>query len=105
MGSESAPWWRRRREVTSVRFEGKVNAADCSYMFDGRFSLASLDLSGLDTSSVTNMDGMFAGCSSLATLDLSGWDVSSVEDMSGMFYGCSSLNDLDIPSWAPEKLD
>ena len=65
-------------------------------MFFGCSSLASLDLSGLDTSSVEDIERMFSGCSSLASLDLSGLDTSSVESMGGMFDGCSSLTSLDL---------
>ena len=45
-----------------------------SGMFYGCSSLASLDLSSLDTSQVTGMSYMFSGCSSLASLDVSGLD-------------------------------
>ena len=44
------------------------------------------------------MSGMFSGCSSLASLDLSSLDTSSVTSMSSMFYGCSSLASLDLSS-------
>ena len=39
---------------------------------------------------------MFYGCSSLASLDLSGWDTSNVTSMSWMFYGCSSLREVSL---------
>ena len=42
------------------------------------------------------MSGMFSGCASLASLDLSGWDTSGVEGMWGMFAGCSSLSSLAV---------
>jgi surface protein len=58
-------------------------------MFSGCSSLSSLDLSGFDTYSVTDMGSMFFGCSSLVSLDLSGFDTSSVTDMMRMFDGCS----------------
>ena len=58
-----------------------------------------MDLSGWDTSSVTDTSSMFSGCSSLASVDLSGWDTSSVTDTSYMFYGCSSLASLDLSGW------
>ena len=63
-----------------------------SYMFYNCSSLASLDVSGLDTSNVTGMSYMFCNCSSLASLDVSGLDTSNVTDMGGMFSGCSSLS-------------
>ena len=45
-----------------------------------------LDLSGFNTSNVTNMSQMFARMSNLTTLDLSNFDTSQVTDMSGMFF-------------------
>lgn len=54
-------------------------------MFFGCSSLASLDLSGLDTSKVTDMRQTFRDCTSLASLDLSGFDTSRVTAMGGMF--------------------
>ena len=65
-------------------------------MFGDCRSLKSLDLSGLDTSNVTDMSRMFENCSSLESLDLSGLDTSNVEDMSRMFENCSSLESLDL---------
>lgn len=66
------------------------------YMFTGCEALASLDLSGFDTSNVTNMDGVFNLCSTLVSLDLSGFDTSSVASMNRMFNGCSGLTYLDL---------
>ena len=39
---------------------------------------------------------MFRGCSSLASLDVSGWDTSSVTSMGTMFDGCSGLSSLKV---------
>ena len=67
-----------------------------SHMFEGCSKLPSLDVSGWDTSKVTNMYQMFYGCSKLPSLDVSGWDTSKVTDMSHMFSYCSSLASLDL---------
>ena len=48
-------------------------------------------LDNLDTSTVTNMDSLFDGCSSLTTLDLSNWNTSAVTNMNSLFNECSSL--------------
>ena len=80
------------------------SATNMSYMFRDCESLASLDLSGWDVSSVTNMSDMFSSCSSLASLDLSGWDTSSVTNMSDMFLFCSSLASLDLSGWDASKV-
>ena len=72
------------------------NMIDYFAMFD---KMTSIDLSALDTSEVTNMQGMFAGCSSLTNLDVSNFDTSKVTNMSGMFYECSSLTSLDVSTF------
>jgi len=68
-------------------------------MFIHCTSLTSLDLSGFDTSSVTDMSSMFDHCTSLTSLDLSGFDTSSVTNMSTMFQNCASLTSLDVSSF------
>ena len=50
------------------------------------------------------MDYMFSICSSLDTLDLSGWDTSKVTDTSSMFFGCNNLNLLDLSGWDMSNL-
>ena len=65
-------------------------------MFLGCSNLTSLDLSGFDTSNVTDMDCMFCDCSSLTTLDLSNFDTSNINTMSYVFSGCSNLTSLDL---------
>ena len=66
--------------------------------------LTTVDLSGLDTSSYTNMYAMFQDCTSLTSLDLSGFDTGNVIYMSNMFNGCSSLTSLDVSNWNTSKV-
>ena len=73
-------------------------------MFDGCTSLTSLDLSGWNTSNVTDMSDMFQTCSSLTSLDLSHFDTSNVTSMERMFTGCRSLNSLDLSGWNTSKV-
>ena len=58
--------------------------------------LTELDLSGFDTSKVTDMSSMFTYCSNLTSLDLSGFNTSNVTDMSSMFEYCDNLSSLDV---------
>lgn len=67
-------------------------------------SLRSLDLSGFDTSKVTDMSIMFASCASLTHLDLSGFDTSKVTSMELMFANCTSLTSLDLSSFDTSKV-
>ena len=55
------------------------------------------DLSAWDTSSVENMYAMFANATSFNG-DLSSWDISSATNMLEMFYGATSFNQ-DLCAW------
>ena len=55
------------------------------------------DISGWDTSSVTNMRYMFYQASAF-NADISGWDTSSVTSMGYMFFSASAFN-ADISGW------
>ncbi len=94
-GYKRAPWYEQRELVTSaeIKLAGTRNA---SYMFYGCSNLASVDVSGFNTSQITNMNSMFYGCDSLKKLDLTGFDTSRVKDMGWMFYGCDSLRILEV---------
>lgn len=62
-------------------------------------------LSYLNTSGVTNMEGMFYECPSLTSLDLSGFNTTDVMEMSSMFKGCSNLETIYIGSgWSTENV-
>ena len=69
------------------------------YYFAGFDKMTSIDLSALDTSEVTDMNGMFAECGSLTSLDVSTFDTSQVTNMSYMFASCGSLTSLDVSNF------
>ena len=73
-------------------------------MFYNCAGLTSLDLSGFDTSNVTDMNGMFCDCSGLTSLDLSGFDTSKVSDMGSMIRRCSGLTSLDLSGFDTSKV-
>ena len=122
-----APWADYAEEATSVVFEESFAEVDgiesTASWFRSFTALETADLTGLDTSCVTSMQGMFYGCtsleevvfgeafdtsavesmtsmfqscSSLTALDVTGFDTSSVTEMHQMFYGCQKLADLDV---------
>lgn len=111
---KDAPWYDYRDSITSAKIKDGVVAATTFRMFRDCSRLISVDLSGLDTSKVTEMgredtweSGMFSGCTKLTSLDLSGFDTSKVTNMgskssrtaAGMFEGCLSLASLDLSSF------
>ncbi|EAG1722831.1 BspA family leucine-rich repeat surface protein [Listeria monocytogenes] len=68
-------------------------------MFSSATKLTELDLSGLDTSAVTNMDNVFNRCRALEELDVSNFDTSSVTTMKSMFQYCELLEKLDVSNF------
>ena len=69
--------------------------SNCLYMFLDHVNLADIELSGFDTRSVTNMQGMFRN-TGLTSLDLSSFNTENVTDMSGMFFDVKNLTSLDL---------
>ena len=93
---DEVPWYNYRNSITSAKVAGKIATQTTALMFNDCPKLASLNLSGLDTSDVTNMSNMFSYCWSLTSLDLSPLDTSKVTNMSYMLYYCPSLTSLDL---------
>lgn len=60
--------------------------------------LETVDLSGFNTKTVTDMSGMFRGCFNLKAVDLSVLNTENVTNMDEMFLGCDNADELDI--WA-----
>ncbi len=91
------------------------NVENMSSMFANvakRVKTFELDLSGWNTSKVTNMQRMFAAAGRNATEwtlgDLSGWDTSSVVDMSDMFYEAGyrlERFDMNLSNWNVSKVE
>ncbi|WP_240419731.1 DUF285 domain-containing protein, partial [Listeria monocytogenes] len=61
-------------------------------MFYTCSNLSKVDVSGLNTSSVTDMAYVFADATSLKEVDLSNFDTSSVPTKSGLFAFCTSFD-------------
>lgn len=84
--------------VTSISFGDFIDTSkvtDMSYMFRD-YKGSELDASNLNTSNVTDMQGMFNVCSHLTALDISHFDTSNVTDMNYMFSCCTRLTTLDV---------
>ena len=103
-----------RDEITSIKVvKGKVYLPRDENVYSNRYdkifgnltNLTSLDLSGFDSSRVTNMSYMFSGCESLESLDLSSLNTSNVIDMTCMFGTCSSMKSLDLSHFNMSKVE
>ena len=129
-GLEEWPWQEYAEEITSAKVT-VTGLTDMSYMFYDLWKLTSIDVSGIDTSKVTNMvsvfeycsdleeitglkkwdtskvvdmNNLFSDCYDLVSLDLNSWDTSMVENASGMFYNCEDLTSLTISKWDVSSL-
>lgn len=92
--------------VVSISFNGFFhtdNAKSMEEMFYGCYELEELDVLGLKTELVRNMQNMFRSCN-VKQLDVSSFDTSNVEDMGGMFAGCSQLETLDLRNFDTQKV-
>lgn len=64
------------------------------------FQGTEIDLTGFDTSNVTNMNSAFYGCINVKTLNLSNFNTSKVESMYGMFEKCRNMiGKLDLSNF------
>ncbi|QEU46614.1 BspA family leucine-rich repeat surface protein [Schleiferilactobacillus harbinensis] len=86
-------------KVNTVTTPGHPAVNTLAMMFQNCKSLTTINLEGLDTSSVTSMDSMFSGCSALTNLNLTKLDTSSATYMGNMFDGCSALTNLNVSNF------
>lgn len=80
------------------------NGTDFRYLFHN-YTGSELDLSGLDTSNVTNMESMFSYCYDLETLNISNFNMSRVENTSSMFDSCHNLRELRLDNCSAETVE
>lgn len=73
-------------------------------MFSYCQKLSSLNISNFNTSNVTSMNGMFTNCWLLESLNLSNFNTSNVEDMGNMFSTCRVLTTLDLSGFVTTKV-
>lgn len=90
-GKNNAYWWTDAVTAYLPEYSG--------FLFYFRTNLTSIDLTGFNTSNVTNMMGMFQDCSKLTSLDLSEFNTSKVTDMSQLFDSCKKLTSLDVSNF------
>ncbi|MBQ3291436.1 MAG: leucine-rich repeat protein [Mogibacterium sp.] len=82
------PWDAYRNKITSISFKGtvKANGSLCGMFADMQYC-RSIDLAGLDTKEVTDINEMFRDCRELTKLDLSGFDLRKVTSWGAMLLG------------------
>ena len=92
-----------KKKITKVVFDRSFSFARPISCYHWFYSCSNLEnivgMEYLNTSKVTNMEGMFYNCSSLKSLDVSNLSTSIVANMSSMFEGCSNLVSLDLENF------
>ena len=99
-------WFYRMTAVTSIDLTGfdTSNVTDMSWMF-GTCNLTSIDVSGLNTANVTNMYGMFSVCHSLTSITFGGnFNTAKVTNMGGMFQDSDALTSVNLNSFNTAKV-
>jgi surface protein len=59
-------------------------------------SLKSIDLSKLETQTLSDVGSIFCCCSSLEYLDISGLNLANLKDSTNMFYKTGNLKYVDL---------
>lgn len=103
-GETIAPWNYYKDDIVKVVTLPGASTTVCKQLFKGSTALSSADLSNLDTSAATDMEGMFADCKKLKTLNMSGINTNGVHSFTKMFDGCVSLKSLDLSSFNTPSL-
>lgn len=87
--------------ITSLDLSGwnTDSLTNMQYMFENCTKLTGLNLSGWDTSNVTSMEGLFGHDQQLTNLRLDGWNTGNVRLMGHMFEYCTKLTSLDLSGW------
>ncbi|MGI6034024.1 MAG: BspA family leucine-rich repeat surface protein [Coriobacteriales bacterium] len=96
-------WFSYKTNLESIEGLGNLDTSevtDMQGMFAGDPKLTTLDVTGLDTSNVTNMQAMFANWNMtdgfVTITGLDTLDTSKVENMAGMFFGQTKLESADV---------
>lgn len=77
-----------------------------SGMFAGCWNINNLNLSGFNTSNVTNMEEMFSECYGLTSLDIRNFNTNKVTNMKKMFKGGRKLTIIQVGTgWTTENAD
>ncbi len=94
-----------RMGVYRITFEGTFHeSGSLRGMLEGFSDAHEIDVTGLDTSGVTDMSYMFCDCSNVTNgIDVSGFDTSNVTDMSYMFSGCGMF-ELDLSGFDTSRV-
>ena len=106
-GTEEPEWASMAGEINDVSFDytfQKVKPTTMCFWFKGMIKLEQFSSYNLNTSEVTNMNGVFSGCINLKSFSSSGWDTGKVMLMNAMFMNCTSLTSIDLNAFTTDNV-
>jgi surface protein len=92
------------KRIVGLEYLNTSEVTNMEGMFHNCRNLTSLNLRGLDTSNVDDMSSMFRHCKNLTNLDLNSLNTSNVRDMDNMFAYCEGLTSLDLSNFNTSKV-
>ena len=95
-------------KLKSIIFYPNINTkiiANMSQMFQGCYSLTSINLTNFNTQNVEDMSWMFYNCTSLSFINLSSLNTQNVKDMYKMFSNCYSLSSINLTNFNTQKVE
>lgn len=81
---------------------GTGSETDDSLSFANMFKnsgVTTINLSGIDTSAATNLEGMFYGAAALTSVPANLISIASAQSLASMFEGSTAITSLDLSSW------
>ncbi len=104
---KNPPPWSALSNLYTVEIDGEFKAPpSMAYWFYGCSQLESIDLSGLDTSDVTDFSHMFSECTYLKSICVGrNFTVNSSASDGNMFYNCEALTGGAGTTFTPDKIN
>ena len=99
----SSPW----NAVTSFIKSAEISVTgmtDAAYLFHDCYNMESVELTNMDTESITNMTAMFGKCKKLTSVDVSHFETENVRSMNSMFYDCKKLTSVDVSGFNTQNV-
>lgn len=94
---EQVPWNSKVTNFYSVIFEEEITPVATSYWFNGMRNLTAINnIENLNTEYARTMEAMFKDCINLASVDVSGFRTNSVTNISKMFAGNTAATVIDL---------
>lgn len=80
------------------------NVTNMNGMFLGCAEMDIADLKSFDTTNVISMTSMFQNCGGIKVLDLSNFVTKNLQTLNSMFAGCSGITELDLSNFDTSKV-